>query len=72
MKEIFYLLTDTECEVHAAGSVLTSFFFFCLYWKPPGVPFHLMAVYILFLLTLYFFCNLDHEVLFSSYSPWMR
>ena len=48
-----------------------SFFFFCLYWEPLGIPFPLMVVYILFLLTLYFFCNLDHEMLYNSYSPWM-
>ena len=66
-----YLFTDPECEVDAVGSGLMSFFF-CLYWEPPGLPFPLMVIHILLLLMLYFFCNLDHEVLFNSYFPHMR
>ena len=67
-----YSFTDSECEVDAAVLGLMSFFSFCLYWEPLGLPFPLMALYTLFLLTLYFFCNLDHEELFNSYSQGMR
>ena len=48
---------------------LAACFFFCQYWDPPGLLFPLRAEYILFLLRLYFFCNLDQEVLVISYSP---
>ena len=52
MKEIF-LLTNSEERIDIIASGLTDFFIcpFCLYWEPPGLPFLLMAVYILFLLT---------------------
>ena len=52
MKEI-YLLTNSKEGVDTVASGLAYFFicFFCLYWEPLGLPFPLMAMYILFLLT---------------------
>ena len=47
-------------------------FLFCRYCDPPGLLFPLRAEYILFLLKLYFFCNLDQDILVISYSPWSK
>ena len=55
-------------EWDVVASDLIIHFFFWQYWEPPGLPFPLRAAYTLFLLTSYFFCNLDQEVLFNSYS----
>ena len=48
---------------------LTTCFFFCQYWDPLGLLFPLRAEYILFLLRLNLFYNLDQEVLVISYLP---
>ena len=52
MKEI-YLLTNSEEGVDIVAPGLIGFFIcpFCLYWESLGLPFPLMVVYILFLLT---------------------
>ena len=52
MKEI-YLLTNSGEGVDIVTSGLTDFFIcpFFLYWEPPGLPFPLMTVHILFLPT---------------------
>ena len=42
---------------------------FCWYCEPPGLLFPLRAEYILILLNLYIFCNLDQDVLVILYSP---
>ena len=44
MKGNLYSFTDSECEVDTIASGLMSFFFFCLYWEPPGLPFPLRVV----------------------------
>ena len=47
-------------------------FLFCQYCNPLGLLFPLRAEYILFLLKLYFYCNLDQDVLVISYPPWSK
>ena len=64
---IFYSVPESVWDVVDFGLVVC--FFFCQYWDPPGLLFPIQAEYILFLLRLYFFYNLDQEVLVISYSP---
>ena len=48
---------------------LATCLFLCQYWDTLGLLFPLRAEYILFLLRLYLFYNLDQEELVTSYLP---
>ena len=67
MYNTIYSVTESVCDVVVFS--LTTCLFFCQYWDPPGLLFLLRAEYILFLLRLYLFYNLDQEVLVISYLP---
>ena len=67
MKES-YLFENSERAVDIVALALIDFFtfFFCGYWEPPGFLLPFMAELTLSLLTWYFFCNFDQEVLVNS------
>ena len=67
---MFYSVAELVWGVVDFG--LTVCFLFCQYWDPLGLLFPLRVEYILFLLMLYFFCNLDQDVLVISYSPYSK